>query len=465
MALRLLALCCLLLATTISFSQKRGVRVGRIEFHGNQHTAANTMLRDMDFEVGDTISPHEFARRMARNRLFLMNLGLFSDVSIEVGAADSLGHCPVLVKVRERTRSTVQPIFELADRNPNVWLQKHRASLRYLDLGSWFFFKNFIGRNERLRVKMNWGYSSHYEAKYDMPGLFRNRVLGLEGQALWRRQREIGYRSVDNRLRLYFDEDKFNFDRRQFALTMRARPRLFWSYALRASWHDNRVVDVVASELNPDFFLNGKSRQRYFSTLLNVRHDLRDAKPYPLHGHFEELALERSGSRHGDLNLMTASFQTVLWRSFSRDLSAEIDLKGKVELTGSKIPYFNSPGLGYGRDYLHGYEFYVVDGARYARAKTSLRLKFDERTWDITPVMPIRSLQVWPVTAYLTLNSDVGYVRDRFYQAGNPLSNRPLWGGGIGIDLVAAYSLVGQVEWSINQRGEWGVFISTKTAL
>ncbi len=455
-----------MLATSPLFAQKKGVKIGSIEFFGNRHTARNTMLRDLDFEVGDSISAKEFSKIIARNQLFLMNLGLFSEVSMEVGApSDSSDLVRIRVNVRERTRSSFKPIFELADRNVNVWWRDHDRSLRYLDFGTWLFFRNFLGRNDRVRLKMNWGYSHHYEAKYEMPGLGRDRIFGLEGQFIWQRKREIAYRSLDNQLQLYFDPEKFSFDRRQLALTLKARPMLFWSYALQASFHDHRVFEEVGKELNGDFFLENRVRQRYFGFMANVRRDLRDAKPYPLHGNFQEAELRCAGGKHGDLNLTTASLQTVFWRSFGPVFSTELDLKTKLALTSDKIPYFNYPGLGYGRDFLHGYELYVVDGARYGRLKTALRAKIHDKTWDFSRFMPLRGLQIWPLRAYLTLNNDLGYVRDRFYARQNPLANQVLWGGGLGLDLVAAYSIVGSVEVSVNQRRELGFFVSTKTPL
>lgn len=448
------------------FSQKKGVKIGSIEIVGNRHTARNTMLRDLDIEVGDSIAPHEFARTMARNRLFLMNLGLFSDVSMEIGMpSDTSDFVPVKVNVRERTRSSFIPIFELADRNFNVWRRDHDLSPRYLDYGGWLLLKNFLGRNDRVRLKMNWGYSRHYEVKYELPGLGLDRVFGLEGQFLWQRKREIGYRTLDNRLQLFFNPDLFSFDRRLVALTIKARPMLFWSYGGRISYNQHRVRENISNELNPDFFIGKKDQQRYFEFSTNVRHDLRDAKPYPLHGHFEEFEIRRAGSKNGDLNLMTASLQTAFWRSFSPLFSTEFDLKSRIVLTADKIPYFNYPGLGYGRDFLHGYEYYVIDGAQYGRLKTAMRLKIHDRTWDFSPFVPFQGLKTWPLRAYFTLNNDLGYVRDQFYAAENPLANQLLWGGGIGLDVVAKFSIVGQVELSVNQRGEWGVFISAKTPL
>ncbi|MCB0565677.1 MAG: hypothetical protein KDD01_15005, partial [Phaeodactylibacter sp.] len=57
------------------------------------------------------------------------------------------------------------------------------------------------------------------------------------------------------------------------------------------------------------------------------------------------------------------------------------------------------------------------------------------------------------------LNNDLGYTNDPYTARLNPLSNRLLWGGGIGLDIVLYYDKVIQIEYSFNDLMENGLFL------
>jgi len=66
---------------------------------------------------------------------------------------------------------------------------------------------------------------------------------------------------------------------------------------------------------------------------------------------------------------------------------------------------------------------------------------------------------VMPVKWYLSLNNDFGFVNNPFYKENNSLGNQLLWGGGIGLDIVAYYDKVFRLEYSFNSLGESGFFL------
>jgi hypothetical protein len=58
---------------------------------------------------------------------------------------------------------------------------------------------------------------------------------------------------------------------------------------------------------------------------------------------------------------------------------------------------------------------------------------------------------------------DSGYVNNNFTDPENvALSNRYLFGGGVGLDIVTYYDLVLRLEYSINDRGDAGFFVNAK---
>lgn len=64
-----------------------------------------------------------------------------------------------------------------------------------------------------------------------------------------------------------------------------------------------------------------------------------------------------------------------------------------------------------------------------------------------------------PIAAYLKTYFDVGYVKNDFVSEVNKrLSNTPLWGTGVGLDILIYNSLLWRFEFSRNRQGETGFF-------
>ena len=64
-----------------------------------------------------------------------------------------------------------------------------------------------------------------------------------------------------------------------------------------------------------------------------------------------------------------------------------------------------------------------------------------------------------PFRIFLKGFADVGYAYNRNNININPLNNKFLYSGGVGIDIVTIYDVVLRFEYSINQRGESGFFV------
>ena len=65
-----------------------------------------------------------------------------------------------------------------------------------------------------------------------------------------------------------------------------------------------------------------------------------------------------------------------------------------------------------------------------------------------------------PIKTYLTFNFDTGYVNNPYEKENNKLSNRQLYGGGVGLDIIAYYNMTWRFEYSMNHLGEKGLFFN-----
>ena len=63
-------------------AQSNFVFVKEIQISGYKKTKRKIILRELDFAVGDSIPITELGQKIERNRLLLMNTGLFTEVKI-----------------------------------------------------------------------------------------------------------------------------------------------------------------------------------------------------------------------------------------------------------------------------------------------------------------------------------------------------------------------------------------------
>jgi hypothetical protein len=199
----------------------------------------------------------------------------------------------------------------------------------------------------------------------------------------------------------------------------------------------------------------------------NFSHDTRDMRPYPLKGHLFSVAISKSGLfKSDDVNALTASVRWAQFGKIAPKLSYESVAKFRASLIGGEQPYTFTHGMGYGADNLRGFELYVVDGNNYGVFKNSLHFELFDKTFDLSKYMTWKMLQGFrslPLKLYLSGNFDMGYAQTSSALAlRNPLNNRVIRSGGLGLDIVAYYSWVWQIQYSWNDLGQKDIFLHYK---
>ncbi|MEM9921467.1 MAG: hypothetical protein AAF990_25420, partial [Bacteroidota bacterium] len=270
------------------------------------------------------------------------------------------------------------------------------------------------------------------------------------------------YTTKNNR-QVFERVDNFQLKRRRISLSLTYRPGIFIQHEGGIEYHDNRTSDYVATELNPDFFLDGRTRQRYFSLRYALSIDRRDFRPYPLKGFHLKSVLRKDGlGAFDDREALTLATTYSNYAKIGKRFSLETILKGQFSLIRIQQPYYNSRALGFVPDYLRGYEYYIVDGQDYGYLKSSFRYELFNNEIDFGRYMPLKKMRIMPLRVYISFNNDLGYVYNPFYNEGNSMANRWLWGRGLGLDLITYNDKVWQIQYTFNHLGEKGLFIHYK---
>jgi hypothetical protein len=436
------------------------VYIDSIRLQGNEKTRTAIILRELEFAEGDSLPLATLKERLLFNSQRLLNLGLFTVVDIRPEQWSAGNHVQLLIDMTETWYLLPVPVFALVDRNFNVWWKEFNRSLLRTEYGIDLTHNNLSGSADALKAKMIFGYSNIYEISYLLPPLNPGQTLRLQTAVSYTRRHELAIRTDANKLVFFRDPEVWYL--RQFLAfaNLTWRPGLFRTQTFSLEYRDTRIPDTLAQVMNPDFFLNSQNRQRHASIVYKSVWDYRDIKPFPLHGWLGVVELRQNGLLPSDnLRLFRCfaeyNYHTPLKGPFY--LSAA--LKGRLSLPRRQPPYFNNQALGYFGNFVRGYEYYVSDGLDFAVLKTSVHWELLNRTFNLGKWMPFKAFRKIPLKCYLSFNNDAGISNDPYYTAGNPLANRPLYGYGLGFDLLAWYNKTVRIEYTRNDIGQAGVYL------
>jgi len=298
---------------------------------------------------------------------------------------------------------------------------------------------------------------------YTLPPLNQGQTYRVIADLFYAKNREIGYITQGNKLRFERRENEFPEQRFRAGLSFIFRPKFNSFHFAKIEYQENTISDYVANELNSDFFLDSRTKQRFIYLRYEYIHENRDIIPYPLSGNYLSVVLEKEGiGIFNERNGFYLIGKFAQYFSFWKKWSTEFIFKGKLSLLRDKQPYNRYKAFGYFEDYLRGYEFYVVDGLDFAYLKSSFRYEIINKRVNWGKMMPLKAFRLMPLRIYLTLNSDVGYANDPYFFETNPMTNRWLWGGGFGLDINVFYGSTFQIEYSANHLWEKGLFLHYK---
>lgn len=450
---------------TTAAQEGKSFRINQIIIQGNQTTKAKVILRELLFKPGDVLPDSVLPDRLERSRQLVMNTGLFNAAQITPEAVEGSTAIDIRIVVEEAWYIYPVPVFELIDRNFNVWWVEQNRSLDRINFGVEFSHLNFTGQNDKIKLTAKYGYTRSYSLRYSLPFIDRRQTLGILTEVSYARNRELNYNSVDNKQLFYRDLDgKFIYQQFWTDLGLVYRPGHHLTHSLRLRYRQNSLEDIVASELNPDFFLGGRRLQRGFSLYYHFAYDRRDVRSYPLQGNLFTLEIKKDGlGFFKDLNALTLFATYDEYWPLSDRWSTGMQFSSKWSLIRQQQPFNEYRAFGFGRNNLYGYEYYVINGLDMALLKGFLRFRLLENELNFGKIIPIKAFRKMPVKMYLNLNQGFSAVKDPFTPQINPFGNRLLWGGGLGLDVVFYYDKVFRIQYSFNHLWERGLFLHFNT--
>jgi outer membrane protein assembly factor BamA len=440
-----------------------------ITLEGNKRTKEYILLRELEFKTGDRLKQSQLTSILTKNELLLLSTGLFVHVKLNVSHWDVENQEIKLHIIVEEAPSLIPiPIFELADRNFNVWWNDFNASLKRVNYGIKLAILNAWGYGGRIKLSAQFGYTPKFDFSALLPYLDNKQSLRMELGALYAQNKEVSLYNIENKQ--FFDrlEERVIFKRQRYRVGLIFRRKIFAKHILRIGYSNNWIdPELTAQEIpngNQDFFLNSTSRQRYMFAEYEFTYDRRDLRILPTRGWLASIRILKDG--FGIFDDISATYLVPAikyYHPISKKFIASVELNAKIGLERDRQPYYNYQGFGYGNDYLRGYELFVVDALDYFYGKFSIAYKAVHTAVKWPKIVP-KGMRIMPVQIYIAANYDTGFANDPFYSAGNSFTNRWLRGGGLGLNLLLYNTLQIQIEWSVNHLGESGLFLHSNTA-
>jgi hypothetical protein len=373
-----------------------------------------------------------------------------------------------MVEVEERWFTFPIPIFELSDRNFNEWWQNYDHKLNRTNYGLRLYQYNFRGRNESIRLTAQFGFSRKFDLIYKIPYIDKKQKQGLIFQFDFGEPKNLSYQTVNHKLVFLSGKESL---RKKFVagVTYTYRKSFYETHSITSEYYHGVISDTIqtlnAESIYPIYYSEGKNTQWFSSISYTFASEHRDVIAYPLSGYQIIGSIRKIGLGLGeDINQTSVSASLAYHKKLGHDFFFSNYTAGYFS-TPTNQPYSLFSGLGYNRQFVRGYEIYVIEGPWYGLNKTTLKRRIFNRVFRME-MLPWEQFQHFPVAVYLKAHADFGYARNYpFYMDKNlntTLSNKLIAGAGMGIDLVTSYDGVLRFEYTFNRLGAHGFFFHIK---
>ncbi len=433
----------------------RYVTIDNIFVIGNKRTKASIILRELVVKKGMLIYYPDLIEHIEKDKNKIYNLRLFN--TVEINSLD-LGEdrVNIVIQVDERWYTYPIPIFKLADRNFNDWFRNQGGDLSRVNYGVKFTQYNVRGRNEKLKLSAQFGFTNNYSISYKIPYIDRSQKNGLEIKVGYGESKNASYATAEHKQFFILSED-IQFEETYGLVTYTRRSLFYDFHQVTFEFNKNNVSDTL-TQLNPRYFSNGQTEQKYLALRYAYAKDKRDVVAYPLKGYRIQAEVNKIGiGVFNQIDILNIQVSHDRYFDLGKKFYLSTYIKGVVS-TPDNQSYKLFPSLGRGLDFVRGYETYLIEGSSYVLNKISFKRQLFKGVKHVNSLR-IKQFKTFPYALFIKTYFDTGYVKNfNQYEQNGRLTNRLIFGSGIGLDFVTWYDFVIRTEYSINGEKEHGFF-------
>jgi len=439
--------------TTVLFSVKE------ILIDGNKKTKEKIILRELSFKVGDKYPLNELVSKFAEAKKRLMNTTLFRNVVVSLNSLNAYD-VSINITVVERWYIFPMPFVKVVDNSLQNWVKQEGMDLRRVNYGIKTTHKNLTGNNDRLVMNVTNGYTKKLFFRYEGVQLDRELKWTTGFSTSLGKNRDIKYATVNNLALTYKNPDRYVHSFFNVSGDLTYRPAIKTRHTVGLGYTHEKILDTVSNISN--VFPDNKHKIDFAELFYRFQYQDVDFLPYPTKGYIVETQLDKKGFG-GDLNLWQVTSRLSASWPISQKNFFNWRATGVLKLPFDQ-PYKLQNFVGTGGMYLQGYEEYVIDGVAGGFTKLTLAHEFLNRSYKI-PSQKIKRLNNIPLKIYGKVYGNTGYIYDKDDDSSNRLTNRWLFSGGVGVDIILFYDFAIKIEWSLNHLGQNGIYLHDRAYL
>lgn len=431
--------------------------ISTVKVKGLKRTKLVTIHRELNYIEGVKLFVNDSL--INRWELRLSSLNLFTDVNV-FRKNDTLH-----IEVTEEFYYWLNPVGGFADRNFHNWLLNPKLSRLYF--GGDFLFYNLFGLNHTCTMTLVGGFNQQVGLGYEWPNSkFGKGWLG-KVKFLYSRNHEIWLKTENNQVVFYQIEP--DYAQQVTAISAKFSKKLSYESSFEIGESvDFYRIDPSVYFLNKDYLLGGN--ELTMNTLsCGYAFDSRNQRHYPTDGTELKLGIDFQHLISNNRSVRNINSFNAKLRKFiplGKFISLGMALASQYRF--GNLNYLMSRQLGYGGEYVRGYEQYVLDGAGFVVAKFSLRAKLFDQKIKVRTFSKAVNYENAPLAVWLTVFSDNGKVISPYMNQsflGNSLQKEYLKSLGFGIDILAYYDLLTRFDVTRNHFGNWIFNLSFKHAI
>lgn len=400
--------------------------VDSIKISGNEKTENHVISRELNFDIGDTVSGKML--NFCRERIY--SLGLFSNVKI----IPHLTENSTEIEINLRESWYIYPL---------PYLNIENSSFKRASYGFNLLIKNFRGRNETISTFVTFGYNPTVSLQYQVPLLFPDEDISFLSRIFYGKAKNKSLKA-ENILGREFNNKLYGGE-----IILGKRLNIYNTvYAMSA-------YNYQEADIPEDDFKNKICRVPSLGVSYEL--DTRDLKQFPAEGYFitGQWLYNGFGINNRKYSIIKADYRE--YRRITENLLTKWRLTGRHAF-GKNIPAYDHSFFGYD-EIVRGHKDDVREGNNYLMASFEVKYPVIE-DWDVSVKLPLlpRSLTSARVAVYIETFGDTGLT----FNNNEKVSLKQLYSGyGAGLTFLVFPYNVFRVAYAFNEYSKGEIIFAT----
>lgn len=417
---------------------------------GNVRTKESIIERELGFTKDQPLIYSDSLLGIWRMRL--ESTKLFNWVEI---TKNSIGDT-LNVHVVERWYIWVKPEGGFLDRNFSEWWKNR--DIQRLSIGATVYVNNILGQQGGFFVRQAKGFMAADGFGFQRPFLKYKNCNAWKFSLDNMRSRRAWINSENNQVVI---KEHWGIRQQEQLIGIAEYKRRFeykWQGVVRYKFaRDYAAQDIEA--LNPQYFIAplGVVNSQYedwkqytHSLVLGCIRDTRNQTNYPTKGSEWKAGVSGGLQRCNNIAKPYGELDSKYRGFYTLGTHTSLAVLAQMRYRFGTLGYILQRQMGYGMEYVRGYEAFVFDGAGVALGKAAWRYQLlgDQRSLKLR-FLPSAYEKV-PIQCWFNIFADVGRTLSPYQIDRNPMSNQTLMSVGTGIDLLCYYDALARFDCSYN---------------